>query len=77
MLLATIENKRKQMIDAAQIYGLSSNQVLKYSQELDKMIDIYQSQASSRAFRPRRRLVPFPFKKNKSPIKVQMLNKAQ
>lgn len=75
MLLASIEKKRKQMIEAAQTHGLSSNQVLKYSQELDKMIDLYQTQTKKRDFRPKKKLILF--KNYGNDLKIQILKKAQ
>lgn len=75
MLLAAIEKKREQMINIAKVYGLTSKQVLKVSQELDQMIDLYQAQNQNRYKRPNNRFVLYP--KNGSEFKKQPLKKAQ
>ncbi|WLD94976.1 aspartyl-phosphate phosphatase Spo0E family protein [Alkalihalobacillus sp. AL-G] len=43
MLLQAIERKRYQMFETAKIYGMSSKQTLKCSQELDQLIHLQQS----------------------------------
>lgn len=37
-----IEQKRKQMISTANVYGISSEQVIDCSRELDELINLYQ-----------------------------------
>lgn len=41
--LEAIERKRREMIEASSRYGLSSLEVLKKSQELDLLLNHYQS----------------------------------
>lgn len=59
MLLTAIEEKRKQMIKIAKIHGLSSAQVLKCSQELDRMIHLYLSETANRGKSPKQHFVLF------------------
>lgn len=75
MLLAAIEKKRAQMIKIANIYGLSSKQVLKCSQELDRLIDLYQAQHHKQDKSPNKRFVLF--KPNERALKIQPLKEAQ
>jgi hypothetical protein len=58
-LLTAIEQKREQMIKIAKIHGLSSTQVLKCSQELDRMIHLYHSKTANRIKSPKRHFVLF------------------
>ncbi|WP_408010796.1 aspartyl-phosphate phosphatase Spo0E family protein [Pseudalkalibacillus sp. A8] len=41
MLVHTIERKREQMLETAKIYGMSSNETIKCSQELDKLLQLH------------------------------------
>lgn len=52
MLLIAIEKKREQMIKFADLYGMSSKQVLKSSQELDQMLHLYHKQKQNQDKRP-------------------------
>jgi hypothetical protein len=40
-LLAKIEEKRNDMLNAAKIYGLNSEITIKFSQELDSLLNAY------------------------------------
>ncbi|MGC4375465.1 aspartyl-phosphate phosphatase Spo0E family protein [Fictibacillus sp. Mic-4] len=44
MLTTYIEFKRKQMIDTARTHGLSDQLTIRYSQELDRLLDLYELQ---------------------------------
>ncbi|MGP4082843.1 aspartyl-phosphate phosphatase Spo0E family protein [Bacillus sp. Marseille-Q3570] len=41
MLVHTIERKREQMLETARVYGMSSSETLKCSQELDKLLQLH------------------------------------
>ncbi|WP_349410312.1 aspartyl-phosphate phosphatase Spo0E family protein [Pseudalkalibacillus sp. SCS-8] len=43
MLSLTIERKRAQMLETAKIYGMSSTETLKCSQELDRLLHLHLS----------------------------------
>ncbi|HET7629420.1 MAG TPA: aspartyl-phosphate phosphatase Spo0E family protein [Bacillales bacterium] len=73
MLLEAIEKKRAQMIETAQVHGLHSKKVLQYSQELDKLIDLYQSQLQIQDKSPKRKFVLF---KRKFCLKKRATTKA-
>ncbi|HEX6923281.1 MAG TPA: aspartyl-phosphate phosphatase Spo0E family protein [Bacillales bacterium] len=75
MLAVAIEKKRAQMIKIAKIHGLSSKQVLKCSQELDRLIDLYQSHKQKQYKSPSKRFVLFKPKHNR--LNIQSLKKAQ
>ncbi len=40
-LIIYIENKRKEMMEAANCYGLSADITIKHSQELDELLNYY------------------------------------
>jgi stage 0 sporulation regulatory protein len=42
-LLQTIELKRKQLIDAALLFGFTHEKTIKYSQELDEWLNLLES----------------------------------
>jgi hypothetical protein len=52
MLAYIIEQKRKQMISTANVYGLSSKQAINCSKELDELINLYQRMNEKKAKRP-------------------------
>ncbi|MFS0654366.1 Spo0E family sporulation regulatory protein-aspartic acid phosphatase [Bacillus sp. 179-C3.3 HS] len=41
-LLMSIDEKRKQMVEAAQVEGYTAEMTIKYSQELDNLMNEYQ-----------------------------------
>ena len=41
-LLMSIDEKRKQMVEAAQVEGYTGEKTIKYSQELDNLMNEYQ-----------------------------------
>jgi len=47
-----IESKRKKMIDTALKYGINSQKALHHSQELDKLLCLYQK--NNHPFKPRK-----------------------
>lgn len=59
MLLFAIEQKREQMIKFAELYGIMSEEVLKSSQELDHMIDIYQTEQQKQEKSPKKASIAF------------------
>lgn len=45
-ILSAIEQKRKQMIDAVLQHGIAHNITIKYSKELDTLLNQYQKKSS-------------------------------
>ncbi len=43
MLTLTIERKREQMLEIAKIHGISSEETIKCSQELDRLLQLHLS----------------------------------
>lgn len=73
-MLIEIEAKREQMIKFADLYGISSKQVLQSSQELDLMIALYHAQKQKQDKRPKSHRI---FRETDFNLQLKALKKAQ